>query len=131
MLLLFGASDITLPYALEYFTAYLLGTPFALVSTGMAQFIVCQGFAKVGMKSVMLGAVLNILLDPLFIFVLDMGVRGAAIATVISQAASCLYVLRFLFGKPSRYASRWRLPACHDGEDSGHRHHPVYYRRAG
>lgn len=98
LLLLFGASGSTLPYALDYYTIYVCGTLFALLSTGMNQFIICQGFAKKGMQSVMLGAVLNILLDPLFIFVLNMGVRGAAIATVISQLASCAYVLRFLTG---------------------------------
>ena len=97
-LLLFGASQETLPYALDYYSWYLTGTVFALLSTGMNQFIICQGFAKKGMQSVMLGAVLNIVLDPVFIFVLDLGVKGAAIATVISQLGSCLYVLHFLFG---------------------------------
>lgn len=99
LLVLFGASPETLPYAMDYFTIYVCGTVFALLSTGMNQFIICQGFAKKGMESVMLGAVLNIVLDPLFIFVLNMGVRGAAIATVISQLGSCLYVLCFLFSK--------------------------------
>ncbi|MGO5022813.1 MATE family efflux transporter [Lawsonibacter sp. LCP25S3_G6] len=97
-LLLFGASESTLTYALDYYTIYVCGTLFALLSTGMNQFIICQGFAKKGMISVMLGAVLNILLDPLFIFVFNLGVRGAAIATVISQLASCVYVLSFLAG---------------------------------
>ena len=96
LLMLFGASASTLPYALDYYTVYVCGTLFALLSTGMNQFIICQGFAKKGMESVMLGAALNILLDPIFIFKLNMGVRGAAIATVISQLASCLFVLRFL-----------------------------------
>ena len=99
MLRLFGASDATYPYAEAYFTAYLCGTLFALAATGLNQFVICQGFAKIGMASVMLGAALNIVLDPLFIFVFDMGVRGAAIATVISQAASAVYVVLFLFGK--------------------------------
>ena len=98
MLRLFGASEATLPYASEYFTAYLAGTVFALMATGMNTFVVCQGFARKAMISVVLGAVMNIVLDPIFIFVLDMGVRGAAIATVISQMGSCAYVLRFLFG---------------------------------
>ena len=97
MLLLFGASDVTYPYAESYFTIYISGTIFALLSTGMNQFIICQGYAKVGMFSVMIGAVLNILLDPLFIFVFDMGVRGAALATIISQAASAAFVLWYLF----------------------------------
>ncbi len=97
MLMLFGASESTYPYANEYFTIYLCGTLFALIANGMNQFVICQGFAKVGMKSVILGAVLNILLDPVFIFVLDMGVAGGALATVLSQLASAAYVLRFLF----------------------------------
>ena len=97
-LMLFGASEATLPFALRYYTIYLFGTPLALLSTGMNQFIICQGYAKKGMFSVLLGAVLNIILDPIFIFVFDMGVGGAALATVISQAASCIYVLRFLLG---------------------------------
>ena len=95
----FGASEAILPYAESYFTIYLLGTVFALLSIGMNQFIICQGFARKGMESVMLGAVLNILLDPLFIFALDMGVRGAALATVLSQAVSCVWVVTFLRGK--------------------------------
>ena len=99
MLRLFGASDATYSYAEEYFTAYLCGTFFALAASGLNQFVICQGFAKMGMASVMLGAALNIALDPLFIFVFDMGVRGAAIATVISQAASAVFVMAFLFGK--------------------------------
>ncbi len=96
MLLVFGASETTLPYAMPYFTTYLLGTPFALMATGLNQLIVCQGFAKAGMKSILLGAIMNILLDPVFIFVLDMGVRGGAIATVLSQMASCAYAVWFL-----------------------------------
>ena len=97
-LLLFGASPSTLPYAETYYTIYLCGTLFALLTTGLNQFIICQGFAKKGMFSVLLGAVLNIALDPVFIFGLKMGVAGAALATVLSQLASCIYVLRFLLG---------------------------------
>ncbi len=97
-LLLFGASESTFPFAEKYYTIYLSGTIFALLSTGLNQFIICQGYAQKGMKSVLLGAVLNIILDPIFIFVFKMGISGAAIATVLSQAASCAYVLRFLFG---------------------------------
>lgn len=97
LLMWFGASKATFPYANAYITIYLCGTVFALLATGMNQFIICQGFAKVGMKSVLLGAVLNMLLDPIFIFGLHMGVKGAAAATVLSQAASCAYVLLFLF----------------------------------
>ena len=107
----FGASDATYPFAEEYFTAYLCGTFFALAASGLNQFIICQGFAKIGMASVMLGAALNIVLDPVFIFALDMGVRGAAIATVISQAASAAFVIRFLFGK------RVQVPITFGGYD--------------
>lgn len=99
LLMWFGASETTFVYADQYITVYLLGTFFALMSTGMNQFIICQGFAKTGMASVILGAVCNIVLDPVFIFVLDMGVPGAAIATVLSQMASCLFVLGFLFSR--------------------------------
>lgn len=102
LLLLFGASEAILPYASPYFTVYVSGTVFALVGTGMNQFIISQGFAKVGMISVVLGAVLNIVLDPVFIFLLDMGVRGAAIATVLSQIAGAVYVLHFLLGPRPR-----------------------------
>lgn len=97
MLRLFGASDTTLPFAMTYFSIYLTGTAFALLSTGMNQFIISQGFSKIGMISVLIGAVMNIILDPVFIFLVDMGVAGAAVATVISQLASCLFVLKFLF----------------------------------
>ena len=99
MLRLFGASDVTYGYAEEYFCTYIAGTIFALLSTGMNQFIICQGFAKTGMVSVMLGTVLNIILDPVMIFTFDMGVRGAALATVISQGTSMVFILCFLFGK--------------------------------
>lgn len=95
----FGAGETTFPYALSYMTIYLCGTFFTLMTTGMNQFIICQGFAKVGMKAVVIGAVANIILDPVFIFGLNLDVRGAALATVLSQMCSCVYVLRFLFGK--------------------------------
>lgn len=98
MLPIFGASDATYPYAEAYFTVYLWGTAFNLLSLGMNQFIICQGYAKKGMVSVVLGAVLNIILDPIFIFALNMGVWGAALATVLSQLAGCIYVLTFLLG---------------------------------
>ena len=99
VLYLFGASDETYVYADAYLTIYLAGTVFSMISTGMNGFINSQGFAKTGMMTIILGAMLNVILDPIFIFALDMGVRGAAIATVISQAVSCLWVLRFLTGK--------------------------------
>ena len=98
MLRLFGASGSTYPYASAYFTIYLCGTVFALLSSGLNQFIIAQGFARTGMITVVLGAVLNIVLDPIFIFLFDMGVRGAALATVLSQAAGAAYALRFLLG---------------------------------
>lgn len=99
MLYLFGASDMIYPYANAYFTIYVCGTFFALLSMGLYQFVVAQGYAKTGMCSVMLGAILNILLDPLFIYVFHMGVRGAATATVLSQAGSALFILHFLSRK--------------------------------
>lgn len=99
ILYLFGASDETYPYADAYLTIYLVGTIFAMLGTGMNGFINSQGFPKIGMMTIILGAVLNVILDPIFIFVFDLGVRGAAIATVISQCISCLWVLRFLTGK--------------------------------
>lgn len=99
MLMLFGASETTFAYANEYFTIYLTGTFFSLMATGMNTFVVCQGFARKGMMAVILGAVLNIILDPIFIFALNMGVAGAALATVLSQAASCAFILIFLFGR--------------------------------
>ena len=99
MLRLFGASDATYPYAEKYFTVYVSGTLFALMSVGMNQFVIAQGYAKTGMFAVILGAVLNIVLDPVFIFGLHMGVEGAALATILSQAASAGFVLLFLLKK--------------------------------
>lgn len=99
LLMWFGASPDTFQYANQYLTIYTLGTFFALMAVGMNYFITCQGYSTIGMASVLLGAILNILLDPLFIFVFHMDVAGAAIATVISQMASCAFVLLFLFLK--------------------------------
>lgn len=99
LLLAFGASENTIEYAASYMGLYSTGTVFVLLTLGMNAFITAQGFAKTGMLSVLIGAAANILLDPLFIFGLDMGVRGAALATVLSQAMSCLWVLSFLFGR--------------------------------
>lgn len=98
-LLAFGASDNTIEYATSYMNIYALGTIFVQLTLGMNAFITAQGFAKEGMLSVLIGAVVNIILDPIFIFGLDMGVRGAALATIISQGCSCAWVLSFLFGK--------------------------------
>lgn len=99
----FGASGQTFPYADDYVKIYLCGSLFVMVSLGMNSFINSQGFAKTGMLTVALGAVVNILLDPVFIFVFHMGVRGAALATVLSQLLSALWVLRFLTGKKAIY----------------------------
>ena len=99
VLCLFGASEATFPYADAYLTVYLCGTLFVMVSLGMNPFINAQGFAKIGMMTVGLGAVVNIVLDPVLIFVLDMGVQGAALATVIAQGCSAVWVLKFLTGK--------------------------------
>ena len=101
VLRLFGASDEVLPDALDYCGVYCLGTVFVEITLGMNAFINTQGFARTGMATVMVGAALNIALDPLFIFVLGMGVKGAAWATVISQGVSGVWVLAFLFGKKS------------------------------
>lgn len=95
----FGASETIFPYADQYLSIYLVGTIFVQLSLGMNYFITAQGFASVSMKTVIIGAVLNIILDPIFIFWLDMGVMGAALATVIAQGASAIWVLFFLFGK--------------------------------
>ena len=92
LLMLLGASEVTLPYAEQYITIYLLGTIFVMFGLGLNNFINAQGFAKIGMCTTVIGAALNIALDPIFIFVLNMGVRGAAIATVISQAAAAKIV---------------------------------------
>lgn len=99
LLYLFGASDSTFPFADTYLSIYLLGNVFVMFSLGMNNFINAQGFAKKGMLTVLIGAVLNIILDPVFIFILDMGVAGAALATILSQMISALWVLRFLTGK--------------------------------
>lgn len=99
ILLAFGASENTLPYADAYLTIYLLGTIFVQIAFGMNQFITNQGFTKISMATVCIGAVINIILDPIFIFVFHMGVQGAALATILSQCVSALWVLKFLSGK--------------------------------
>ncbi|OUQ09008.1 MATE family efflux transporter [Erysipelatoclostridium sp. An15] len=99
ILMLFGASENTLDYALQYLRIYSWGTIFAQLSVGLNYFINAQGFAKYGMFTLLLGGILNIILDPVFIFLFDMGVAGAAVATVISQFVSCLWVFGFFFGK--------------------------------
>ncbi|WP_242955102.1 MATE family efflux transporter [Pseudoflavonifractor sp. An187] len=101
ILVAFGASDATLPYAKDYSFIYLLGTPFVTVGLGMNPFINSQGFGNKGMLTVMLGAVVNLVLDPILIYGLNLGVKGAAIATIIAQACSAVWVLSFLTGKKS------------------------------
>ena len=99
LLRFFGASDATLPYGVEYARIYILGSVFVLTVMGTNTFITAQGFPKVSMLTTVIGAAINIVLDPIFIFVLDMGVPGAALATVLSQAVSAIWILRFLTGK--------------------------------
>ena len=105
LLLTFGASENTVGYALDYLRIYTLGTVFVQLTLGMNAYITAQGFTTVSMKTTLIGAGLNIVLDPVFIFGLDMGVRGAALATILSQAVSAAWVLRFLTGSKTR----WRL----------------------
>lgn len=107
-LLAFGASENTIEYAVSYMNIYSLGTVFVELTLGMNMFITAQGFAKTGMLSVLIGAVCNIVLDPVFIFGMHMGVRGAALATVLSQACSTIWVLAFLTGKKTRLKIRLR-----------------------
>ena len=99
LLKLFGASSATMSYATAYARIYILGSFFVLIVLGMNPFITTQGFAKISMMTTVIGAVINIILDPIFIFVLGMGVRGAALATVLSQAVGAIWILRFLTGK--------------------------------
>ena len=99
MLLMFGASEQTIGYAVDYFSLYLLGTPAVQLSLGLNYYISCQGFAKTSMMTVLIGAALNIILDPIFIYGLDMGCKGAALATICSQAVSAVWIFAFFFGK--------------------------------
>ena len=97
----FGASNATIGYGLDYLSIYLIGTIFVQISLGMNLFINTQGFTKIGMFTVIIGAAINIILDPILIFGLNMGVKGAALATIIAQCVSAIFVLKFLFGKKS------------------------------
>ena len=108
LLRLFGASDATLPYALDYGRIYILGSVFVLIVMGMNSFITAQGFAKTSMLTTVIGAVINIILDPILIFGLGMGVRGAAIATVLSQTVGAVWILVFLAGKKTNLKLRKR-----------------------
>ena len=100
-LLAFGASNNTIEYAVDYMSIYAIGTVFVQLTLGMNAFITAQGFTKISMVSVIVGAVANIILDPIFIYGLDMGVKGAALATILSQALSCIWVIGFLSSKKS------------------------------
>lgn len=106
LLSMFGASAETLPHGLAYLNIYVCGTIFVQISLGLNSFITTQGFAKTSMLTVVIGAVINIVLDPILMFGFGMGVRGAAIATVVSQAVSALWVLKFLFGNNSKLRIR-------------------------
>ena len=101
LLYLFGASDQTIAYALDYLRIYNIGIIFVQLSVGMNYFINCQGYSKFGMMTLVIGSVINIILDPIFIFTFNMGVSGAALATVISQAVSAVWVMQFIFSKRS------------------------------
>ena len=103
IMFLFGASETSYVYANAYLSIFLLGTPLSMLATGLNGFINAQGFVRIGMLTTVIGALLNLVLDPLFIFVFDMGVSGAALATVLSQAVSCAWVLRFLTGKRASF----------------------------
>ena len=108
ILYLFGASDETYPYAAAYLLIYLLGTVFVMTTLGLNPYINSQGFARIGMLTVLLGAATNIVLDPVLIFLCGLGVRGAAIATVVSQGFSAAWVLRFLTGPKTELRLRFR-----------------------
>lgn len=107
-LMAFGASENTIGYGVRYMNIYAIGTVFVQLTLGMNMFITAQGFAKTGMLSVLIGAVSNIILDPIFIFGFGMGVSGAALATIISQALSCIWVVSFLFGKKTTLKIRMK-----------------------
>ena len=107
LLWMFGASEDTIGYALQYGKIYILGSVFVLIVMGTNPFITTQGFAKFSMLTTVIGAITNIVLDPIFIFLLDLGVRGAALATVLSQAVSAVWVLRFLTGERTLLRLSW------------------------
>lgn len=108
LLLAFGASENTIEYAASYMSIYAMGTVFVQMTLGMNAFITAQGFTKISMLSVVIGAVSNLILDPILIYGADMGVRGAALATILSQAISCVWVISFLCGERTLLRLRWR-----------------------
>lgn len=131
----FGASPDTYPYARDYFSVYIWGTPFAMLGLGMNGFINSQGFGRVGMVTITAGAVVNAVLDPVFIFVLHQGVQGAAIATVISQLVSALWVMKFLTGKRAliplrRTQIRWQPEILKDTVQLGFSHFIMSFTNA-
>ena len=109
ILFLFGASEASYGYAQSYLKIYLIGTLFSMLTTGLNGYINAQGFPRIGMLTTVLGAVANIILDPIFIFVLDMGVAGAALATVIGQMISAVWVVQFLVGKKGGHSLKKKL----------------------
>ncbi len=113
-LIAFGASDNTIDYATSYMNIYALGTIFVQLTLGMNAFVTAQGFSKTGMLTVVIGAICNIILDPIFIFVLGLGVKGAAIATIISQGISCIWVISFLTGKKTflKIKKKYLMPSA-------------------
>ena len=113
-LMAFGASDNTIDYATSYMNIYALGTIFVQLTLGMNAFVTAQGFSKTGMLTVVIGAICNIILDPIFIFVLGLGVKGAAIATIISQGISCIWVISFLTGKKTflKIKKKYLMPSA-------------------
>ena len=119
LLRLFGASDTTLPYALAYSRIYILGSVCVLMVMGMNPFITTQGFAKISMLTTVIGAVINIILDPILIFAFGLGVQGAAIATVLSQAVGAIWILRFLTGPKTTLKLKKRVP------EAGKEDHPA------
>lgn len=122
LLLAFGASENTIGYATDYMNIYAIGTVFVQLTLGMNMFITAQGFATTGMLSVLIGAVCNIILDPIFIYGMDMGVKGAALATILSQAMSTLWVLRFLTGKKTTFAHPTQKYAAAGTHPQAHLH---------
>ena len=108
ILYLFGASDASYAYADIYLKIYLFGTTATMLATGLNNFINAQGYPRIGMNTIVIGAIINIILDPILIFFFHMGVAGAALATVISQYVSCYYVMRFFFSDDCQYAITWK-----------------------
>lgn len=113
-LMAFGASDYTIDFATSYMNIYALGTIFVQLTLGMNSFVTAQGFSKTGMLTVVIGAVCNIILDPIFIFLLGLGVKGAAIATIISQGVSCIWVISFLTGRKTflKIKKKYLMPSA-------------------